>query len=310
MLKGALRSLLERGENDGTVALLTAVDPPAGVDLLQEIASRGLVLETSVGDEPGPALRRLAGALAREREVVVEPAAIERLMTRTDADPALFAAELEKLLDWAGKGGRVKAADVESNVEDEASEDVYGLFDAIGRRDAGDALARLERLFDGRDVRQGDRAYEKVEEVWPMQLLGLVTAEVRRMLLLRARMEEAGPRGFDSGMSYPAFQARILPRLDRAGRSLRPFSVRGGSRPDEPLRALQGGDARVAVLGPGARPGPFACGRRGRAAEVVVSRARHAVGLCRRADRGKLIAACVVAPGPVLGHPEGSEGSL
>ncbi len=213
VLKGALRALLERGENDGTIALLTAVDPPAGVDLLQEIASRGLVLETSVGDEPEPALRRLAGALAKEREVAVEPAAIERLMARTDAEPALFAAELEKLLDWAGKGGRVKAADVESNVEDEASEDVYGLFDAIGRRDAGDALARLERLFDGRDVRQGDRPYEKVEDVWPMQLLGLVAGEVRRMLLLRARLEEAGPGGFDSGMSYPAFQARVLPRL-------------------------------------------------------------------------------------------------
>ena len=107
----------------------------------------------------------------------------------------------------------MRAGDVESNVEDEASEDVYGLFDAIGRRDAGDALARLERLFDGRDVRQGDRAYEKVEDVWPMQLLGLVTGEVRRMLLLRARIEEAGPGAFDAGMSYPAFQARILPRL-------------------------------------------------------------------------------------------------
>ena len=268
------------------------------------------MLETSVGDEPGPALRRLAGALAKEREVVVEPAAIERLLTRTDADPALFAAELEKLLDWAGKGGRVQAADVESNVEDEASEDVYGLFDAIGRRDAGDALARLERLFDGRDVRQGDRAYEKVEEVWPMQLLGLVTAEVRRMLLLRARMEEAGPRGFDSGMSYPAFQARILPRLTAPvapfGRS--PFE--GARGPTNPYALYKAAHARVAVLGPGARPGPLARGRRGRAAEVVVSRARHAVGLRRRADRREADRGGARAPAPVLGHPERSEGSL
>ena len=59
-------------ENDGTVALLTAVSPPAGVDLLQEITARGLVLETSVGNEPGPALRRLAETKAKEREVAVE----------------------------------------------------------------------------------------------------------------------------------------------------------------------------------------------------------------------------------------------
>jgi DNA polymerase III delta subunit len=214
VLKAALRTLLARGEkNDGIVALLTAIAPPSGVDLLQEITALGLVLETSVGDDAGPALRRLAGALAKEREVVLEAGAVERLLARTDADAATFASELEKLLGWAGKGGRVRAADVEANVEDEASEDVYGLFDAIGRRDAGDALSRLERLFDGRDVRQGDRPLEKIEEIWPIQLFGMIASEVRRMLLLRARLEEAGPGGLDAAMSYATFQARVLPRL-------------------------------------------------------------------------------------------------
>ena len=213
VLKAALRVLLERGQNDGTVALLTAVSPPAGVDLLQEITARGLVFETSVGDEPGPALRRLAEKFAKEREVVLDSAAIDRLLTRTDADAATFAAELAKLLEWAGKGGRIRAADVEANVEDEASEDVYGLFDAIGRRNAGDALQRLERLFDGRDVRQGDRAFEKIEEIWPIQLFGMIVGEVRRMVLLRSRLDEAGPGGFDASMPYPAFQARVLPWL-------------------------------------------------------------------------------------------------
>jgi len=213
VLKAALGVLLERGKNDGTVALLTAIKPPAGVDLLREIADRGLVLETSVGDEPEPALRRLAAALAREREVVLDPAAIERLLTRTNAEAAVFASELAKLLEWAGKGGRIRAADIEANVEDEASEDVYGLLDAIGRRDAGDALARLARLFDGRDVRQGDRPLEKIEEIWQIQLFGLISSEVRRMLLIRARLEEAGPGGFDASIPYPAFQARVMPRL-------------------------------------------------------------------------------------------------
>ncbi len=213
VLKAALRVLLEREKNDGTVALLTAVSPPAGVDLLQEITARGLVLETSVGDDPGPALRRLAETLGKEREVVVDSAAIDRLLMRTDADAAMFAAELAKLLEWASKGGRIRAADVEANVEDESSEDVYGLFDAIGRRDAGDALQRLERLFDGRDVRQGDRAFEKIEEIWPIQLFGMIASEVRRMLLLRSRLDEAGPGGFNASMPYSAFQARVLPRL-------------------------------------------------------------------------------------------------
>lgn len=250
VLKAALRTLLERGgndkdkvkikKNDGTVALLTAVSPPAGVDLLQEITARGLVLEKSVGEDPGPELRRLAEARAKDREVTLDPGAIERLLARTDArkkesresaqrtDSASFLAELEKLFEWAGKGGRVRAADVEANVEDEASEDVYGFYDAIGRRDAGDALARLERLFDGRDVRQGDRVFEKIDEIWPTQVLGVIAGEVRRMLLLRARLEEAVPGGFDAGMSYATFQARILPRLLATGggkSSMHPFAL-------------------------------------------------------------------------------------
>jgi DNA polymerase III delta subunit len=242
ILRSALRALLERTENDGTVALLTAVAPPAGVDLVREIADRGLVLETTIGDDAEPALRRLAAARAREREVVLDPAAVERLLARTDSRAAAFAMELEKLLEWAGKGGRIRAADIESNVEDESSEDVYGLFDAIGRRDAGDALARLERLLDGRDVRAGDRDFRKIEDIWPIQLFGMLAGEVRRMLLIRARLDESGGAGFDPSMSYQTFQARVLPRLMAPaapfGRS--PFeTTQGGAHPFALYRAAQ-----------------------------------------------------------------------
>ncbi|HEY4231625.1 MAG TPA: hypothetical protein VGO79_15755, partial [Thermoanaerobaculia bacterium] len=214
VLKAALRAVLAREHNDGTVALLTAVKPPSGVDLIKEIEKRGLILEASVGDEPEPALRRLANSRAKEREVVLEPAAVERLLKRTDSKAASFASELEKLLEWAGKGGRIRAADVDTNVQDEASEDIYEFFEAIGRREAKDALARLERLFEeGREVSAGDLAVT-TDRDWPAKFLGMLTAEVRRMLLIRSRLDESGgPGGFDAQMSYPTFQARLLPRL-------------------------------------------------------------------------------------------------
>ena len=230
VLKSALRAVVAREGNDGTVALLTAIAPPAGVDLVKEIEKRGLVLEASIGKDAQPALRRLAAARAKEREVVLEPAAIERLLSRTDFRPPQFASELEKLLEWAGKGGRIRAADVEANVQDEASEDVYAFFEAVGRRDAGDALSRLERLFSGREVRAGDRAVD-TEDAWPNKFLGMLSGEVRRMLLIRARLEEAGPGAFDASMSYSTFQARVLPRLMAPatpfGRS--PFESAGGA---------------------------------------------------------------------------------
>lgn len=213
VLRAAIRGLLERGENDGTVAVLTAVAPPSGVDLLEEIARKGLVLDRSVGEDAGQELRGLAASLAKEREVSLEPAALDRLVDRTDADPGLFEAELKRLLEYAGKGGRIRAADVVASVVDESSEDVYDFFEAIGRRDAGAALARIERLLeiDRRDVRQGRAEVNVIEEIWPQQLLGIVTNEIRRMLVLRARLDEVG--GFDTGMSPRAFEARLYPSL-------------------------------------------------------------------------------------------------
>jgi DNA polymerase III delta subunit len=233
-LASTLRLVLERG-NDGLVALLTAVDPPAGSELLAEVAKQGLVLTVKIGDdrkEIEPALRRLAAVRTREREVRIDPDAVSRLLTRTDADPGLFASELEKLLDWAGEGGRIKAADVGEQVADEASEDVYAFFEALGRRDAADSLTRLQRLFDGREIRAGKRSFDP-EDGWPQIFLGMLTDEIRRMLLLRSRLEERGAPAFDPAMRYPDYQARVAPFLDEpvAPFSRSPFGGRAATYP-------------------------------------------------------------------------------
>jgi DNA polymerase III delta subunit len=213
VLVGALRLLIDR-PNEGTVAVLTATAPPVGVDLLSEIARKGLVLEVSVGPDADAALLRLARARAQERNVVLDADAVERLLVQTDARPELFTAELEKLLEWAGAGGRVRASDVWANVEDDSSEDLYAFYDAIGRRDAGDALARLVRLFSGRQVRAGERDMDAGEDGWPQIFLGMLVGEVRRMLLVRACLSEGSSHRFDSAMPYSVFQTSVLPRLE------------------------------------------------------------------------------------------------
>jgi DNA polymerase III delta subunit len=229
-LASALRLLLERG-NDGLVALVTAVAPPAGVELVREIERRGLVLPAEAGEDAGAALARLARARAKDRDVTIDADAIERLRVQTDGSPALFAAEIDKLLEWAGPGGRIRAADVRQNVEDEASEDVYPFYEAIGRRDMGDALSRLERLFSGRTVRAGKRELDVDgnDDAWPMVFFGMLTSEVRRMLLIRSVLDERG--SFDAGMPYPAFAARVVPRLQEpvAAFGVSPFAAQNGA---------------------------------------------------------------------------------
>src|SRR5262249_56229442 len=139
-----------------------------------------------VGEDGGGEVGGVGGALWKEREVSVEPAAIERLIERTDAEPALFASELGRLLDGAGPGGRVRATDVVETVVDEASEDVYDFFEALGRRDAAAALTRIERLLEvgRRAVFQGRNEVNVIEDIWPQQLLGIIANDVRRMLVL------------------------------------------------------------------------------------------------------------------------------
>lgn len=227
----ALRLLLARG-NDGVVALLTAADAPRGVGLVQEIERGGLVLEASIGEDARGVLTRLARARSRDLDVTIEPDAISRLIVQTDSQPRAFASELDKLLAWAGPGGRVRAEDVSLQVEDEAGEDLYAFYDAIGRRDAAESLARLERIFDGRVVRIGAREVD-TEDYWEVRFFGMLAGEVRRMLLLRARAEQKGI-ALDASMSYPAFQARVLPALSEPvapfGHS--PFEdARGGVKP-------------------------------------------------------------------------------
>jgi DNA polymerase III delta subunit len=211
----ALRLLLARG-NDGTVALLTAVAPPAGAALLSEIEDRGLVLlaqgNPDKRKENAGMLRQLADSRAKEREVSVAPDAWTRLMDRTDYDPALFSAEVEKLLAWAGPGGRIRAEDVAEQVEDESSSDLYSFFDALGRRDAADALARLERLLSGATVRAGDREVD-TKEIWEIRLFGMMNDEVRKMLHVRSFLEAQKLPGPTSPRE---FESRVHPRMLQA----------------------------------------------------------------------------------------------
>ncbi len=243
-LASTLRLLLER-PNDGLVALLTADNPPAGSELLAGFAKHGLLLAVRIGGdrkEIEPALRRLASARAKEREVRIEPEAVTRLLVRTDAKPALFAAELDKLLDWAGEGGRITGADVGDQVADEASEDFYQFLDFVAKRDAGEALKRLERLFSGREIRAGKRSIDP-DDGWPQIFLGMLTNEIRRMLLIRSRLDESGAPVFEPTMRWEAYKTRVAPFLDEPvapfGRS--PF---GGSAEAYPVFRAAIGAAR------------------------------------------------------------------
>jgi DNA polymerase III delta subunit len=217
----ALRALLQKSRpNDGVVAVLTATDPPAGAGLAAEIERQGLLVTATVGKEGADALARFARQRAKDRDVAIDPDAIQKLRENTDGSPQLFASELSRLIQWAGPGGRIAARDVGESVEDEASEDLFKLYEAIGSRNAADALRRIERIFDGREIRSGDR-YEQFDEyILPQVILSRITDELRSMLLVRSRLGREGLAQSDALRNMSAFKSRVMPLLSE---SIEPF---------------------------------------------------------------------------------------
>jgi len=201
---------LERGLA-GTVLLARAVDPPKTSVLYQAFKKHGTIHDVSAQPaEYGRFLASRAKKRAAEKDVVLEPAAVEALLRFTEADPRRFDSELEKVLGWAESGGRVRARDVEILVSDGRSEDLYAFFDALGRRDRGETFQRLDRVLSGRALRAGDRELKGDD---PLRgFFSMLHAEVRRLLIVRARCEETRTK-IDPSVSYGTYQTRVHPRL-------------------------------------------------------------------------------------------------
>jgi DNA polymerase III delta subunit len=207
---GAVLAHLEGGV-PGTVLLARAVDPPRTSALYKAFDAHGSI-RVAGGDDNENARLLVARArkLASQKRVTIEPAAIERLRSRTADDPRFFASELEKLLEWAGEKGKIVARDVEALVEDRRAEDVYAFFDALGSRDRAETMRRLEGILSGRALRTGEREIKGDEPL--RAFFGMLAAEIRRLLVVRARCEETRTR-INPALAYGAYQSGVHPRL-------------------------------------------------------------------------------------------------
>ena len=206
----AVLAHLERGL-EGTLLLARAVDPLRSSALFEAFRKRGEIRDVSGEVKERPRRLRARGEkLAAERGVAIEPAALDRLLRSTDADPRAFASELEKLLDWAGAGGRIAENDVAAAVEDRHAEDLYAFFDAFGERRREETLRRLAAILSGRPLRAGER--DLIAEDPLRAFFSMLVKEVRRLCFVRARCEESGWK-MDPAVAFPAYQSRIHPKI-------------------------------------------------------------------------------------------------
>jgi DNA polymerase-3 subunit delta len=130
---------------DLTLVLIARAKAPAKLSKAVK-AAKGEVHEFEA-----PKAREMPRLLVAEAEGLgfrLDPAAARVLVTRMGANPVRLRHELERLALWAGDGGEVTAADLETMIADTSESAVWSLSDALLEHDAAAALRIGERLID------------------------------------------------------------------------------------------------------------------------------------------------------------------
>lgn len=190
----AVGSALAQLPPDLTVVLIARAKPPPKLVRAVETA-KGEVHEfeaVKARDMP-----RALAADAQRLGFSLEPAAARLLVDRMGASPLRLQRELERLLLWAGAGGKVTASDLESMIADTSEAAVWALSDALLERDAAKALRIGEQL-----ISQGEN------------VTGLIygLASRLRKACAAATQLEAGvpPKQVESGLGMHPYAAKQL----------------------------------------------------------------------------------------------------
>jgi DNA polymerase-3 subunit delta len=93
------------------------------------------------------ALEKWAAAWLRREGRTLAPGALKRLLQMAGSDLEALAAELEKLVLYAGGAGTIPAEAVEGLVRSSRQHDIFQLIDAVGAKDRSGALQKLAGLL-------------------------------------------------------------------------------------------------------------------------------------------------------------------
>ena len=198
--QGRILQLLERGLPDGARLLLLAPQVDKRGRGYKQLSRHGCVLDLSVERDRSGRIRResLAAFLdqrlrrARKR---IDPQAREAVLSRCGNELWAVHQEIEKLLLYVGEAETVSVSDVEEIFTDQSESWVFDLTDALGERDALQALGFLRRLMaDGE---------------YPLRVLGAIASQVRRLLGARQLLDHELARVWHRRMSYTEFQQRV-----------------------------------------------------------------------------------------------------
>ncbi len=231
-------SLLEAALTEGFPAeqclLLTTDTVDKRRSLYRLIKEKGVVVDFSVvsgtsrqaRSQQETILKNLAEETLSNAGKTIESAALTLLLERTGFNLWALKTQIEKLISFVGEEPLITLKQVEGMSHHFREEPLYELNNAVASRDCAASLLLLRRLLD--------QGYH------PLQLLGSLANEVRRLLLAREFIDDHLAGNMDARMSYGRFQKSILPLIkEKTGKdsllsNLHPFAlhktmVRSGS---------------------------------------------------------------------------------
>ncbi|MEO8586398.1 MAG: hypothetical protein ABI584_09585 [Acidobacteriota bacterium] len=222
------------------VLLVHAVMPDAQHRATQALRRAARAADLSVPDESARRERLAALGLERaiDRQVLVEPEVFELLSGRGRLGARPFLSDLDRLIDSAA-GPRVTAEEAARQIADESREYGSDFVEAVAGRDLTGAIRLLGKLLSGasfsafrpwggkEDAPSAKKGPRGEAAFFP--LLGLLAAEIRRMLALRAALDERAAPSSSSGaprrVDYRGFVDRILPALKATRPGLPPLPL-------------------------------------------------------------------------------------
>lgn len=199
---------IERGIPSNASLVLTAEVVDERRSLFKKISSVGFVIDCGVRSrrawdtqmDPDAARAKIRQMVAATGKSIA-PDAIAGIVERTGFSMRGLESEMEKLLLYVGPRPAITQADVLEVLSSSREANIFDLTNAVSSRDAGKALRALRSLMAQRE---------------PIpQILGVLANEIRGLIVARGALEQKLGGVLDTGIPFPAFQARVLPLLEK-----------------------------------------------------------------------------------------------
>jgi DNA polymerase-3 subunit delta len=206
---GQLDQFLAAGPQANSVLIFTASAADRRKRVVKTIADAGTVIELTVARERSGALTPESVDALIERVVGragkrLAPAARQLIHRRAGSQAGALAAELEKLVLYAGDAPTIDEVAARDSMRDLAESWIFDFTKALAQRQAAPAITLLRALFE-----QGEH---------PLRLLAVIARELRLLLLARDCIAGSLAGAWTPRTQYTVFRDRLLPGLAESER--------------------------------------------------------------------------------------------